>query len=141
MDFFRFITRIFQKRRPCPPTAMTDGQFGRWAEDQAVKYLKHKGMKILARNYRKAVGELDIIAQQEDTIVFVEVKAVRTPGADPQLRVDRAKQRRLFNTAKSFIARYNLYEKPARFDIITLVVTRDDTVEIEHEPDAFTAPS
>ena len=109
---------------------------GDWGEDLADEHLRRLGYRILGRKVDTGQGELDIVAQDGDTVVFVEVKAfVRVaPGSHPADNVHRAKQRRLARAARAFLA--GAREEPAcRFDVVTVV--REPTVELEHIPGAF----
>ncbi|MFA5864522.1 MAG: YraN family protein [Phycisphaerae bacterium] len=118
---------------------MSIGEFGAWAENQAKVFLKKSGMKILARNYRTSLGELDIVARDRDMIVFVEVKAVRDTAGEPELKINREKRRRMILAAKSFIGRLSLNDQPARFDIVTVKCDSSGQPLVDHEPDAFGA--
>ncbi len=114
-------------------------EFGRWAEQAAEKFLKKKKMKLICRNYRRSVGEIDLIMQDRDFVVFVEVKASRSEESNPETHVDRNKQKRLVKTAKSFLSEYKLYDVPARFDIVTIKMIDDNDIKIEYEENAFEA--
>lgn len=95
----------------------------RAGEDAAAAFLRRRGMRILARNWRVRLGELDIVARHGRTLVFVEVKARRTDAfADPAVGVDHRKQQRLRRLAAAYLA----LERPAfadcRFDVVTVVL-------------------
>lgn len=111
-------------------------QFGKLGEDIAADYLQQKGYKILVRNYRFSRVELDIIAEFENDIVFVEVKT-RTSDqmAFPEQAVGKAKQRNIRLAAENFLEERDI-SKPARFDIIA-VVKNEVKFEVEHIEDAF----
>jgi putative endonuclease len=93
---------------------------GREGEKQAAEALEKKGMTIIAANFHSPKGEVDIIALDGDTIVFVEVKAWSAYGmADLQYGINEKKQRRIIETAKYFLAvnrKYN--EMKIRFDVV-----------------------
>jgi putative endonuclease len=93
---------------------------GRAGEDAAVLFLKNKGMEIIARNFRRRSGEVDIIAVEEDTLVFVEVKSWSAYGIDAlEQGLDIKKQRRIIETAKYFLLSNRKYRYMAiRFDIV-----------------------
>jgi Holliday junction resolvase-like predicted endonuclease len=74
-----------------------------------------------------------------EMLVFVEVKALRSLDSEPQRKVNHEKRRRIITTAKAFIARHNLYDNPARFDIVTVKLNSENQPVIEHEADAFHA--
>lgn len=124
-------------RTQANPATMSSSEFGRWAEKQAEAFLRKQGFKILARNFRTRRGELDIVAQDADEVVFVEVKAVRNSDAEPQRKVDAHKRQCLAAAARFFIARYRLTDRPARFDIVTIKLDPAGQKQVEHEPNAF----
>lgn len=96
-------------------------ELGRLGEDLAVEYLKKQGLRIVERNYRRRLGEVDIIAREGDTVVFVEVKTRRkaSHGA-PEEAVTLAKMRQLSRVAVEYLARHNLHDQPARFDVVAV---------------------
>ena len=94
---------------------------GRAGEKRAVKFLKNNGFKILETNYKTTFGEIDIIAQERDTIVFVEVKTRTSESyGRPSEAVDRKKQERYYKTATYYLQRANKMESSCRFDIIEI---------------------
>jgi len=95
--------------------------FGTRSERAAGRFLKRQGFRLLARNYSCPLGELDLVALDRGTLVFVEVRS--TEAADvlrPALSVDRAKQARLTNLALHFLQRHGLLDRPARFDVLAV---------------------
>ncbi len=95
-------------------------------------------MRIIARNYRTAQGEVDLIARDGDTIVFVEVKARRR--GEPAEAVTPEKQRRLTLAALHFLKRHRLLEYAGRFDVVAVVWPESGRAPgIEHFRDAFPA--
>jgi len=91
---------------------------GREAEERACELLRGLGYRIMARNWRTRFGEIDIIAREGGTIVFVEVKARSGVGyGGPSGAVDAAKQRRIATTASLFLQETGC-ELPARFDVV-----------------------
>lgn len=104
----------------------------------AAKFLEGKGYRILDRNWRSGKHEIDIIAQDGETIVIVEVKSRHSTFAgEPEMAVDRSKQRVLVWAADSYIRRKKLNNE-VRFDIISVLVI-DGQESIHHIPDAFYA--
>ncbi|MCL2477873.1 MAG: YraN family protein [Treponema sp.] len=89
-------------------------------EDEAALYLEKKGLEIISRNFRSRGGEVDIIAQDEQTLVFIEVKAWSALGIEAlEYGIDQKKQRRIIETAKYFLAVHRKYRYMAiRFDVI-----------------------
>jgi putative endonuclease len=94
---------------------------GRRGERAAEKYLKRNGYRIVARNFRAAGAEIDIVAMDGETLVFVEVKTRRSRDAGaPEEAVDERKQSRMRRAAEAFSARYRVGEKDLRFDIVAV---------------------
>ena len=112
---------------------------GKMAEDLACGELEHRGYTILARRYRRSRGELDIVARDGPTLVFVEVKARdgRAFG-DGAAAVTEAKQRRIVRLAAEYVARSRLPECPFRFDVVSIQFDTGCPV-IEVFPNAFDA--
>ncbi|HOW09505.1 MAG TPA: YraN family protein [Bacteroidales bacterium] len=116
---------------------MSESQsLGEKGENYAAEYLKKKGYTIRNRNWKSGKKELDIVAENEDFIVFVEVK---TRSSDfqvhPRDAVTREKQRSVIFAADWYIRMYNI-NKESRFDIIT-VIEREGTFDIDHIENAF----
>ena len=94
---------------------------GREGEQLAVSHLKRLGYRILCRNYRCSLGEIDIIARHRNVLVFVEVKSRRGESfGSPKLAITSAKQHKLSQVAWHYLQRYNLTETSARFDVVTI---------------------
>ena len=112
---------------------------GETGEEYAVNFLKKKKYNILERNYRKRYGEIDIIAENKNYIVFVEVKTRHkdsmTSAADA---VNRQKQIRIIKTASLYLAE-NETEKFCRFDVCEVYVNSDNLklVDINYIEAAF----
>ena len=98
--------------------------FGRWGEDLAHRRLRSLGYIVVARNYRtnNGSGEVDLIARDEATLVFVEVKARRSEeyGA-PDRAVDNEKRRRLIRAARTYTSKANVDWNTVRFDVVSVV--------------------
>ncbi|MBL0143424.1 MAG: YraN family protein [Betaproteobacteria bacterium] len=93
---------------------------GEEAEELATRYLADQGLSIIARNYRTRFGEVDLVAQDGATLVFVEVRARSWSAFGGAAgSVDSGKQRRVVAAARHYIARLRA-EPPCRFDVITL---------------------
>lgn len=109
---------------------------GKEGEDLAERLLKKKGYSILERNFRTSFGEIDLIARDGETIVFVEVKTKREDlFAMPFESVTRKKREKIRKVALAYLRRLGK-EMPARFDVLSLVV-RGGECEVEHIRDAF----
>lgn len=90
-------------------------------EKLAVRHLKRLGYRIICRNYRSPLGEIDIIAHHRGVLVFVEVKSRSTETfGSPKLAVTPAKQRKLSQVAWHYLQQHNLTEASARFDVVTI---------------------
>lgn len=104
------------------PGGWMAGWLGDAGERAAATYLKKQGWQILARRYRTPLGELDLVARDGETIVFVEVKTRRSSDAGlPFEAVDRAKQAQLTRLALAYLKRRGWLDRPARFDVISIV--------------------
>ena len=110
---------------------------GSRGERAAAKELYKKGYKILDMNYCRRGGEIDIVAEKDGIIVFVEVKARKnlTMGM-PCEAVDIRKQKRIIETAKKYIDEKNLYGKDIRFDV-TELLEKDGRLYMRHTENAF----
>lgn len=111
---------------------------GQWGEDQAATFLARNGMKILARNVRTPVGEIDIVARSGSILAFVEVKTRRTRICGvPADAVGPHKQRQIIRAAQWYLNDTDQERLQPRFDVVTVLLV-DDRPHIEHIPDAFT---
>lgn len=105
-------------------------------EELAVKFLKDAGYKILFRNFKYGRNEIDIIAENNEFIVFAEVKTRSDQCLDSiQNIITREKQKAIIWVAESYIKRYRI-DKESRFDVV-FITSKKDGFEIEHIPDAF----
>ena len=110
--------------------------FGKACEIMAVNYLKDIGYKILATNYKNKIGEIDIIARDKDTTVFVEVKGRLTRRfGDPLEAIDEYKIMKIRQTATVYLMKNKLLNTLVRFDAISILGDKDS--EIRHIKDAF----
>ena len=115
---------------------------GNFIETQASAYLSRQGYRIMARNYAYQGGELDIVAQDGETLVFVEVKSVwNNQQGNPATRVNTLKQRKIWKTACHFLS--NQKDKapkgfytPCRFDVLTARVYQKP-LQFVHYKNAF----
>jgi putative endonuclease len=112
-------------------------ELGKKGEELALQFLKKRGYRIIGRNYVCKMGEMDIIAKEKDTLVFVEVKArTSTTFGPPQLAVNSAKQRQLSKVALNFLKEKHLEDVKARFDVVAILL-RPKGEQIELIRDAF----
>jgi putative endonuclease len=99
---------------------------GKTGETLAAEELERRGYAILDQRYRTRHGEIDIIARDGETIVFVEVKVRQTSDKGTAAEaVAPAKQRRLVSMAVDYLARHGLHESPCRFDVVAIDGTGD----------------
>ena len=116
-------------------------QLGKSGEDLAVEELQRRGYAIVARRYRTRYGEIDIVAEDGDTLVFVEVKARATAEFGTAAEaVTRHKQRKVIAMATDYLARLEGLYRRCRFDVVTI----DDAAscpKVTVYPHAFDATS
>ena len=101
-------------------------KFGEQGEALAVKRLKKAGYKIIETNYRTRLGEIDVIAKDKDTLVFVEVKT-RTSFhyGSPKLAITPKKQKKISMAALYYLKTTGQSSARARFDVVTIISNRD----------------
>jgi putative endonuclease len=112
---------------------------GQQGEDAAARFLKRSGFRILARGLDSRLGELDIIAVDGRTIVFVEVKTRRsTDAGHPSEAIDPRKERRMTQAALAYLKARGLLNYPARFDVVAITWPENSRrPAIEHYKNAF----
>ena len=116
---------------------MTNRDFGIRAEDAAASFLKENGYRILSRNFKTSLGEIDIIARDKDVYCFIEVKARNSDAFGlPQEAVSKFKQRQISKAALSYLKLNKLFEKKARFDVVS-VMYQDSLPEFNLIKNAF----
>jgi putative endonuclease len=111
-------------------------ELGKSGEQLAVEHLKKQGYKILETNWHSGKFEIDVIAQIKDQIIVAEVKT-RTSNflMEPEAAVTRDKRRMLIGAANIYVQRNNI-ELEVRFDIISIVMTKEE-FRLNHIEDAF----
>jgi putative endonuclease len=119
---------------------MNRKELGRIGEDAAVRFAAGKGLRILARNWRfSRMGEVDIIAQEGDTLCFIEVKA-RSGNlyGSPAEAVSPAKRKTITSLARIYMQQNNVHDRPVRFDVIEVFLRSDHGISsISHIKNAF----
>jgi putative endonuclease len=106
-------------------------------EGLAVDFLVKKGYRILERNYRFERGEIDIVAEEKDELVFVEVKARGSKSfGEPEDAVTIGKQKKIRYVAEGYLFQHHIDGKTCRFDVVTVKVGRKEP-EIQHYENAF----
>jgi len=128
------LKRLFQRRRD------NTGDSG---EQLAAEHLRRAGYRILGRNLRTRLGEIDILAEDPDgrTVVFVEVKSSDNTALElrPEVHVNPAKRRKLTLLAAQLARKHKLTDRALRFDIIGIDAARSDKPLIRHHKNAFEA--
>jgi putative endonuclease len=116
---------------------MNSRLLGAFGEQEAARYLRSKGYKIMTANFKTYVGEIDIIAETKDNICFVEVKT-RTEGAmlPPSSAVNSHKEKNIEGSALIYINRYKVKKQP-RYDIIEIIVSENKVLSLNHIEGAF----
>ncbi len=125
----RALEQLAEFRIPLP--------LGRRGERAAEKHLRRNGYRIVARNFRAVGAEIDLVAMDGETLVFVEVKTRRSLAAGaPEEAVDERKQQRLRRAAEVFATRYRAEDTEMRFDVVA-VDASGKRLEIELLRNAF----
>jgi putative endonuclease len=112
-------------------------RLGQRGEAAAEAFLQMRGYRIIARNYRCPLGELDLVAQEQGSVVFIEVKTRRGARAGSGGEaISACKRRRMTRLARYFLAAHGLEGVPCRFDVVTLSV-RPGTARVQMWRNAF----
>ena len=111
---------------------------GKEGELLTAQYLQKKGYRIIIQNYRKRFGEVDIIAQQKETIAFIEVKWRHNPLVDPAELISHSKQKKIISIAKDFLSKHTNEEVVCRFDV-ALIEDNNNAIELRYIENAFNA--
>jgi putative endonuclease len=112
---------------------------GTKGEEEAARFLGRSGFAIVDKNVRTRAGEIDLVAMDGKTLVFVEVKTRRdSEGDPPQAAVNTRKQNRLGKLAQSYLKLKRLRQTPCRFDVVSVIFNDEGGVKaIRHIPNAF----
>ena len=107
-------------------------ELGKKGEELALLFLKKRGYRVIGRNYVCKMGEMDIIAKEKDTLVFVEVKTrTSTTFGPPQLAVNPKKQSQMSKVALNFLKEKKLEDVKARFDVVAILLgPRGEEIEL-----------
>lgn len=112
-------------------------EIGQKGEDLAVDFLKGLGYQILERNYRCKLGEVDIIARDNESLVFIEVRGRSSLAFGlPQESINRKKQHQISKVALEYLTRKKVKNTPARFDVVAISL-KPGKEKVEHIKDAF----
>ena len=119
------------------PQELTRERPGQAGEDRACRYLAEHGYAVRARNFRCRTGEIDVVAEQDGVVVFVEVKERTSDGHGRGFEsVTRAKRLRVIQAARLYASRFGLTEARLRFDVIS-IDWRDGRAHVRHDENAF----
>lgn len=132
----KFIEKLLSKNSSDKNiTAVSIGASG---EETAVKILKKEGYKILERNYRTKMGEIDIIALDGEYTCFVEVKFRKNDNfGDPGDFIDERKRQKIIKTAQYYAVKKGIYDSPMRFDAVLINAEKGKNKGAEVIKDAF----
>lgn len=120
-------------------TSQKHDALGERGENVAARHLRNLGYRIITRNFRCDIGEIDIIARDGKTLVFVEVKTRAYDDPTPEEQVNLAKQQTLTLVANVYLSRYGTPQPPARFDVVAVVWPTGQNPIIRHTESAFDA--
>ncbi len=113
-------------------------RLGQSGEETVARYLEKNGYTILTKNYRCKIGEIDIIARDGADLVFIEVKTRSGLGyGSPAAAVTLRKQRQITRAAQWYLAEQQLFDVPARFDVISVLYGEANRQQIDHINNAF----
>ena len=113
-------------------------RIGNFGEDIAANYLRDLGYRLLERNFRSNQGEVDIIAEDGDFLVFIEVKnySFRSYGM-PQASIRKSKRENIIHAARFYLHRRRITDKFCRFDVLTIYWEMEGGRKVELIKDAF----
>jgi len=121
------------------PSARDD--LGRRGEDEAARYLRSLGYRIVGRREKVLRGDIDIVALDDRTVVFVEVRSRSdTAHGHPAETVGATKQRRIAELAAAYIRRHRLEDCAVRIDVVAVTFPAGDRPVVEHYRNAFDSP-
>ena len=137
-DCVKFTVEVFKsslaKTQRTPDRRKQRGAAG---EALAAQFLEQQGLKILSRNFRFERGEIDIVAEDGDELVFVEVKARRTNAfGEPEDAVTPQKQEQIQHVAEGYLLEHNIRDHSCRFDVVAIVF-QQGKAKINHIKNAF----
>ncbi len=113
-------------------------KLGQRGEKVAEKFLRRKGYRIRARRYRTRFGEIDLIAQHKNSIVFIEVRTLSSDRHGSAFEaLSHAKKQHVLHTAKEYLYNHRLMDREHRFDFIQVLLDDTTPPKIEHIENAF----
>jgi putative endonuclease len=127
-----------QSEKSLEKNKQTPFDLGKLGEKIALHFLEGNKYKVIGKNYRLFRGEIDIIAYDQKTLVFVEVKTRRSTNYGfPEESVTSSKQQQIRKIAHGFLTKNNLHDVECRFDVISLSFDEKEECSIRHIKDAF----
>lgn len=115
-------------------------RFGKASENEAAQFLEKRGYKIITSNYKNFLGEIDIIAQEKQTLCFVEVKSRSSCAFGlPKEAVDARKQRKISQVALAYLKERQLLNQSCRFDVLSVLKDNNWQSQFELIKDAFSS--
>ena len=137
-DWFRKLLNFSPLMKEIPAQGKRKDPLGDKGENIAARYVRSTlGYRILTRNYRIEGGEVDIIARDGKTLVFIEVKTRAYDDPTPEEQVNTFKMHQITKAAKVFLTRYGFPQPPARFDVIAIIWPQGQPPIIRHTANAF----
>ncbi|MCS7250166.1 MAG: YraN family protein [candidate division WOR-3 bacterium] len=109
---------------------------GKEGEKFALNYLEERGYKILEKNYYRRFGEIDIIAEKDNEIIFFEIRSKGKDDFSPILTINQRKIKKLKILALNYLSEKGIFDKQIRFDIIGLI-KNNKGFQVEHIKNAF----
>jgi putative endonuclease len=121
------------------PDSTDRKRLGKLGEDKAAEFLRQKGYLIRERNFRCKLGEIDLIADHDEYLVFVEVKSryASKEMISPLISMTRKKCNRIRLLGQTYLNRYDIKQKQPRFDVIGIVFQNKEQYSLEHIKNAF----
>ena len=124
-----------------PPAWRPSSDLGRRGEDVAADFLRSAGLTVIERNHVGPSGEIDLVARDGGTLVFVEVKTQAKDDPPPERQVDRRKRRRIVRTAGAYLKRLRRRPRdpvpPHRYDVVAVILPPGGAATIRHHRGAF----
>lgn len=116
----------------------TSKALGMLGEELAFSFLSQQGYKILLKNYKTPLGEIDLIARHKESLVFIEVKTRSSEErGSPAEGVRFRKRKQIVKVAHCYLKRYRLYHIPCRFDVVSILLGASGVPQIDLIADAF----
>ena len=117
---------------------MTTTYVGKIGENYALKYLEDKGMKFISRNFHSSHGEIDLIMEDGNSLVFVEVKTRKNRRyGEPAEAITKYKKQHIRYTTNIFLLKQGIKNRRIRFDVVEIMMAEGREIKIRHIKNAF----